>query len=74
MVGCEFTNPTTGQPDADLAKQVVKHAFEESHLLLLTCGAYANTIRWIPPLVVSQAQINAGLTAFEQAMVTVTHG
>jgi acetylornithine/succinyldiaminopimelate/putrescine aminotransferase len=31
---------------------------------------YANVIRWIPPLVVSEAQINEGLTRFEQALTT----
>ncbi len=71
MVGCEFTHPQTGQPEADLTKRVVKHAFEDSHLLLLTCGAYANTIRWIPPLVVNEAQINEGLTAFERALAAM---
>jgi 4-aminobutyrate aminotransferase-like enzyme len=35
---------------------------------MLSCGTYSNVIRWIPPLVVNEAQINAGLTAFEQAV------
>jgi 4-aminobutyrate aminotransferase len=68
MVGCEFTNPNTGQPDADLTKRVAKAALEDGHLILLTCGMYANVIRWIPPLVVSEAQINEGLEKFERAL------
>lgn len=68
MVGCEFTNPNTGQPDADLTKRVVKHALDDGHLILLTCGMYANVIRWIPPLVVTEAQINEGLEKFERAI------
>jgi 4-aminobutyrate aminotransferase len=68
MVGCEFTNPKSGQPDADITKKVVGHALDEGNLILLTCGMYGNTIRWIPPLVVSEAQINEGLEIFERAL------
>jgi 4-aminobutyrate aminotransferase len=69
MVGCEFTNPATGQPDAELTKRVAKHALDEGHLILLTCGMYANVIRWIPPLVVTETQINEGLEKFEKALL-----
>jgi len=69
MVGCEFVNPATGQPDPIITKKVVAHALEQEHLLLLTCGMYANTVRWIPPLVVNEAQINEGLRKFEQALM-----
>jgi 4-aminobutyrate aminotransferase len=69
MVGCEFVNPVTGQPDPVITKKIVTHALEQEHLLLLTCGMYANTVRWIPPLVVSEAQINEGLRRFEQALM-----
>lgn len=68
MVGCEFTHPNTRQPDADLTKRVAQHALEDGHLILLTCGMYANVIRWIPPLVVSETQINEGLEKFERAV------
>jgi 4-aminobutyrate aminotransferase-like enzyme len=68
MVGCEFTNPETDQPDDALTKKVVGHALNEGHLLLLTCGMYGNTIRWIPPLVVTAAQINEALEKFERAV------
>jgi 4-aminobutyrate aminotransferase-like enzyme len=68
MVGCEFTNPNTGQPDDVLTKKVVNHALEDGHLLLLTCGMYGNTIRWIPPLVATESQINEGLEKFEKAV------
>lgn len=68
MVGCEFTNPDTGQPNDALTKKVVGHALNEGRLLLLTCGMYGNTIRWIPPLVVTAAQINEALEKFERAV------
>ncbi len=68
MVGCEFTNPTTGQPDDALTKKVAAHAMQEGHLLLLTCGMYGNVIRWIPPLVTTESQINEALEKFEKAV------
>ncbi len=67
MIGTEFQ--VNGR--ADKAKQISKdvvHAAEEHNLLLLTCGTYDNTIRWIPPLNVSSQQINDGLKIFAEAL------
>jgi 4-aminobutyrate aminotransferase len=68
MVGCEFTNPDTKQPHAEFTKSVVSHALDDSKLILLTCGSYGNVVRWIPPLIVTEAQIDEGLAKFEQAI------
>ncbi len=67
MVGTEFI--VKGRPDnaKPLVKQIV-HAAEEGDLLLLTCGTYDNTIRWIPPLNVTSEQINDGLRVFGAAL------
>jgi len=67
MIGTEFA--VKGR--ADKAKAAVKevvHAAERQDLLLLTCGTYDNTIRWIPPLNVSSAEIRDGLKAFATAL------
>lgn len=66
MVGVEFRD-AHGKPDKSTAKGVV-HACLERKLLLLTCGPWDNTIRFIPPLVVSQAQIQEGLEVFAAAL------
>ena len=68
MVATEFSDPKTGQPDAAITKKVVTQALKESNLILLTCGMYANVVRWIPPLVVTESQINEGLEKFEKAV------
>jgi acetylornithine/succinyldiaminopimelate/putrescine aminotransferase len=60
MVGAEFTAPD-GKPDQAAAKQVV-HECLDNGLMLLTCGPWDNTIRLIPPLTVSEAEIKEGLT------------
>ena len=70
MVATEFSDPKTGQPDAGITKKVVTHALKESNLILLTCGMYANVVRWIPPLVVTEGQINEGLEKFERAVAS----
>lgn len=67
MIGTEFA--VGGRPEK--AKPMVKdivHACEQSDLLLLTCGTYDNTIRWIPPLNVSSEQIGDALTVFTEAL------
>jgi 4-aminobutyrate aminotransferase len=56
-----------GQPDKEVTKAIQKGCIER-RLLLLTCGSYENVIRWIPPLVVNEAQIDAALTVFEAAV------
>jgi 4-aminobutyrate aminotransferase len=66
MVASEMTDPS-GEPWTDRAKAIVRAAFDEG-LLLLTCGSYENTVRWIPPLVVNASQIEDGLEKFERAL------
>jgi 4-aminobutyrate aminotransferase len=72
MIGTEFTvdgHPMKAKP---LVKEIV-HAAEERDLLLLSCGTYDNTIRWIPPLNVTEEQINQGLHVFEGALRAVVN-
>ncbi|MEY4222858.1 MAG: hypothetical protein RL334_1500 [Chloroflexota bacterium] len=66
MVGTEFTTAQR-EPHTAAAKAVVKQAFEHG-LLLLTCGTYDNVVRWIPPLIVSEAQIKHALEIFETSL------
>lgn len=67
MIGTEFVDGR-GKPDKPAAKAVV-HAAAERALLLLTCGTHDNTVRWIPPLNVSESQINEGLRIFADSLV-----
>jgi 4-aminobutyrate aminotransferase len=68
MVGVEFTDPDTRKPATGVTKQVLQHCLGEGHLIMMSCGPYSNTARWMPPLIVSEAQINEGLTIFEKAV------
>jgi 4-aminobutyrate aminotransferase len=66
MIGLEIGVPGRG-PDKDLAARIQRGCLDHN-LLLLTCGTHANVIRWIPPLVVTEEQINAGLTILEETL------
>ena len=48
-------------------------ATEEKGMLLLSCGTYDNTLRWIPPLNVTSEQVNNGLKIFGEALKEVAN-
>jgi 4-aminobutyrate aminotransferase len=66
MVGCEFTEED-GAPATGLVKEVIARCLEQK-LILLNCGTYSNVVRWIPPLIVTQDQIQTALEVFESAL------
>ena len=66
MIGVEFTD-MTGSPNTDLAKAVGKNCLKQG-MIILTCGPWNNTIRWIPPLTVTQEQIDEALVIFKAAL------
>jgi 4-aminobutyrate aminotransferase len=69
MVGVEFTS-VDGEPDPASAKAVIKKCLEEG-LILLPCGTYGNVIRWIPPLVIDDSQLDEALRIFAGALQAV---
>jgi len=66
MVGTEFRD-VKGKPDKKTAKGVVHEAYDRK-LILLTSGPWDNTIRWIPPLIVSKDQMDEALGVFEASL------
>jgi 4-aminobutyrate aminotransferase len=54
-------------PDPDAIKPVLSAALDAG-LILLSCGYYANTIRILAPLTISDEDLNDGLTKLEQAL------
>ncbi len=47
---------------------VVAHCLEEGRMILMNAGTYGTAIRWMPPLVVSEREIELGLAAFAAAL------
>ena len=65
MVAVEFGNGE--QPNTDFANKVKRIAMQHG-LLLLTCGAHGNVIRFLYPLTIEQAQFERGLSILKQAI------
>ena len=57
------------EPDADATKRVTQAALAEG-LVLLSCGVYANTIRILMPLTISDEILAEGMGKLERALVT----
>ena len=72
MLACEFVTPD-GQPDPGAAPRAQQEAGERG-LLLLTCGPFGNVVRMIPPLVVTEAQVEEALTIWGAALEAATAG
>ena len=64
MLAFEFAERTP-----DRASAVVAAAFE-SGLLLLACGIYGNVIRLLPPLTISDADLEQGMAILEKALAS----
>ena len=67
MVAVEFTDPATGEPDANFTKRVQALALERG-LILLSCGVNANVLRFLFPLTIPDAVFAEGLDLLEAAL------
>ncbi|HVW33044.1 MAG TPA: aminotransferase class III-fold pyridoxal phosphate-dependent enzyme [Acidimicrobiia bacterium] len=61
MVAVEFTGP--GRVAA-----VLRHCLVDGHLVLMSAGTYSQVIRFMPPLVVSEAEIDEAVRVFGKAL------
>jgi len=65
MVACEFVD--RDRPATELVKEIQQKCLADG-LMLLSCGTYANVIRWLPPLIVTTEQIDEAVGIFESAL------
>ena len=68
MVAAEFFDPASGEPSPDAVKRVQQAALEEG-LILLTCGVYANVMRFLYPLTTEDAVFDEALEILERALL-----
>ncbi len=69
MVGVEFVkDKTSRKPDAKLVSNIIQYAAYHG-LLMENAGTYGNVIRFLAPLVMTDAQLEAGLKIYEEAIV-----
>ncbi|WP_425394810.1 diaminobutyrate--2-oxoglutarate transaminase family protein [Burkholderia arboris] len=73
MIGVEVVLPgrdgRTGPPHATLAKAIKLHCLRNG-LVIETGGRHGAVLRFLPPLIVSEADIHEILNRFEQAVAT----
>lgn len=70
MVGVEFSSDG-GEPNGPVATAVRKES-ERRGLLLLPCGTHNQVVRFLPPLVVDDSQIDDAVDVFAAAIATAT--
>lgn len=70
MMGIEFiTDKVSKKPNGDLVNAIVAEAVQNG-LLVESAGTYGNVIRFLAPLCITDAQLDAGLEILEKAIVT----
>jgi 4-aminobutyrate aminotransferase len=68
MLATEIVD-TDGRPDAARTAAILRHLLQEEHVVLMSCGPYGSTLRWIPPLVTTLDQADDALAGFERALL-----
>ncbi len=70
MIGLEFADQGSLRPRPDLAHQLLVGALER-RLLLLTCGTYGHVVRFIPPLVTTDDEVDLAIDTVAQTLATM---
>jgi 4-aminobutyrate aminotransferase len=74
MIGVEFVRDrVTKDADGDLPDQLMA-ACADAGLLILTCGSHHETVRWIPPLDVTAAEIAEAVEIFGETLASIPRG
>jgi 4-aminobutyrate aminotransferase len=67
MIGVEFGDPVSGDPDAELTADVMQEAKAEG-LLVGKGGLFGNTLRIAPPLSITEEEADEGLEKLRKAI------
>jgi 4-aminobutyrate aminotransferase len=67
MIGIELADPGTLAPRPDLAKRLLREAFDRK-LLLLSCGTWSQVVRVIPPLVTTDDEVELALRVMGESL------
>ncbi|MPM61698.1 4-aminobutyrate aminotransferase GabT [bioreactor metagenome] len=74
MMGIEFvTDKASKTPNPQLVNALLQECYRHG-LLIENAGSYGNVVRFLAPLVITDAQLKAGLEILEQAIITCTRG
>ena len=64
MIACDLRS-------TEETKAVLQHCLNEGNLILMTAGAKGNTVRFMPPLTVTEEEIDIALTALGNAIAAL---
>ena len=67
MLGLEFVKGASKEPAADEAKQLAAYCLDNG-LLILVCGSYGNIVRVLAPFVITDEQLEKGLSILEAGL------
>lgn len=73
MVGLELVKGEDRAPAAAEAKQLAAECFKNG-LSILVCGSYGNVIRVLVPFVITDEQLEKGLSIMEAGLETISNG
>jgi 4-aminobutyrate aminotransferase/(S)-3-amino-2-methylpropionate transaminase len=69
MMAIEFVHhQDPKQPNSTIVDAILKHCWQEG-LLVIPAGAHRNILRFLPPLVITDAELTKGLAILEKAVV-----
>ncbi len=72
MVGVELTRDgETREPATKETAEFVKIACQRG-VIVISAGTYGNVVRFLPPLVMSDAELLEGLDVLEQCLIEIT--
>jgi 4-aminobutyrate aminotransferase/(S)-3-amino-2-methylpropionate transaminase len=71
MIGLALVKADGREPAADEAKKLAAFCLDKG-LILLTCGTYGNVVRVLVPFVITDAQLEKGLSILEQGLAEVS--
>jgi 4-aminobutyrate aminotransferase/(S)-3-amino-2-methylpropionate transaminase len=71
MLGLEFVRGDNKEPAPDEAKQLAAYCLEKG-LLILVCGSYGNIVRTLMPFVITDEQLEKGLSIMEEALKAIS--
>lgn len=72
MRGLELLeNPYTKEPSPDKAASMIEHCYERG-LIVLKCGVNKNIVRTLIPLVITDDQLERGLSIMEDGLKAIS--
>jgi 4-aminobutyrate aminotransferase len=72
LVAVEFMDPATGAPRTDLVTAIKAEALKRG-LVLLSCGAHGNVIRFLPPLTIEDEVLGEALDILADVLKDRVH-